>query len=396
MENANKERQNHFLTCLLEGRKDIKEDEAAKRIELLGLNDLMLPCIVACVAPDLTPFSLEEKDGIIFRLPRFIVRFFSQKGITCYALLNAYDNVQVLLSRPRGKETDNMFVELHEKLLSDFGCQQFIGIGSEVNEYCQISVSSSEAFGMLGYKYQYADRGVINISNIIHFRHNLSYAGDEAIQRVIGCFQDGDLAKMSVRLGELIEGIRNRPGVSGTSIKRTMIELTVHILHIAANANVDVDKALNGRDPYNWIMEQQETPAITEWFMNLTSTLLGEIQKNQESQKKKIIQTVCDQIDENLGDPQLGLQLLSDNVGLSPSYLSQMFKSEKGLGINNYITKMRIERAKELLRKTEYPIEDIARQLGFARSNYFGMVFKKTTGDTPGAYRRNGREPVTK
>ena len=286
---------------------------------------------------------------------------------------------------------DDTFLELHERILADHGIQQFIGIGSEAEEYGKISVSASEASSMLGYKFQYADRGVINISNIIHFRYNLSYAGDEVFQRVIGCFQDGDLAKLSVKLNELIEGIRYRPRVSGTSIKRTMIELTVHILHIASNANVDVDSVLKGRDPYNWIMEQQETPVITDWFMNLASELLEEMRVNQESQKKMLIQNVCDQIDGKLGDPQLGLQLLSDSVGLSPPYLSQLFKADKGLGISSYITKLRVERAREMLRETDLPIEDIALQLGYARANYFAMVFKKETGDTPSAYRRNGR-----
>lgn len=388
VENYHKEYQAHFLKCLLDGRNEISEGEAATRSAQLGLKKIGFPCFVACIAPDLSQVKPEKKNEIIFSFPDYVVRFFSKKGISCYAVLNSYDYIQVLITQVKGVVSDDMFVELHEKFLVDYGYQQFIGIGSEVNKFSRIAESSSEAFSMLAYKNQYADRGVINIKNIIHFRYNLSYSNDEVYNRVIGCFQDGNLAKMSVRLDELVHEIRYRPRVSGTSIKRTMIELTVHILHIASNANVDVDQVLNGEDPYNWIMMQQETPPITSWFLNLASKLLEEMQKSQESQKKSTIQVACNHIVGRLSDPDLGLQSLSEWVGLSPSYLSQLFKTETGLGVSSYITKQRIEYAKELLQTTQLKVEEIAFQLGYTRSNYFGMVFKKETGMTPGSYRR--------
>lgn len=383
-----KDYQLHFLQYLLEGRKEISEEEARERRALLALNRLQLPCFVLCIAPDLSGIKTWEKDRRIFDFCEYVDHFFLQKKIPAYTVLNTYDNLQVLVSQSRESVSDEILFELRDRILVDYGFQLYIGVGSEVNEYGRISVSSAEAFSVLAYKYQYADRGVISIDNIIHFRHNISYGNDEVFNRVIGCFQDGNLAKMSSRLEDLVREVRYRPRASGTSIKRTIIELTVHILHIASDANVDVDRILNGEDPYNWIMSQDATEVITAWFMQLASDLLKEMRSLQTMQEKKSIQMACDYMNSHLCDTSLGLQNVSDWIGLSSSYFSQLFKREKGLGVTNYITKERIKLAKELLATTSIKNEYIALQLGFARGNYFSKVFKKETGYTPGEYRK--------
>lgn len=380
----------HFLRYLLDGKDEILEEEAGFRRKQLGLNRLAFPCFVMCIAPDYSAIPLEKKDKTIFDVFDYISHSLKKKGIVFYSLLSSRNFVEVLICQKKDTVPDKTLIDLCERIQAVFGIRMFVGVGSEVSAYKDISVSSSEAESMLSYKFQYADRGVIDIDNIIHFRHNLSYGNDEVVNRVIGCFQDGNLTKLATRIDELVHDIRYRENVSGTSIKRTMIELTVHILHIASDANVDVEKALDGEDPYRWIMMQENTGDITEWFLNLAAALRAEMRSERESSEKKTIQDTCAFVRNNLCDPSLGLQKISDEIGLSASYLSQLFKEEMGLGINSYITRERIDRARELLRETSLKCEDIALQLGFTRSNYFGTVFKKETGYTPSEYRRKG------
>ena len=244
---------------------------------------------------------------------------------------------------------------------------------------------------MLAYKYQYAEKGVINIANIVRFQFNSNYGYNDMFDRVIGCFRDGNLSKMAVRMDELIREIRYRPRVSGTSIKRTMVELTVHILTIASNANVDVDSVLNGDDPYKWIVRQEATEVITEWILNLSSQLLEKIREQQKTRGNRIVQNACEYILANLGNPSLGLQSVCDHVELSGPYFSHLFKEETGIGLNSYITVQRIRFAEELLSNSEIKIEEIAKQAGFSTVNYFSKVFKKETGTSPGQYRKNLR-----
>ncbi len=73
----------------------------------------------------------------------------------------------------------------------------------------------------------------------------------------------------------------------------------------------------------------------------------------------------------------------------NPSYLGRLFKKETGISFNNYITLCRIEKAKELLTKTEQSCIDISTKIGFNNVTYFTSIFKKHTNMTPTEYRKS-------
>ena len=389
--NQNKYHQSVFLQMLLEGRREISEEEVEERKQILGIQKLLLPCYVICISSDFSHVPVCQKDDLLFESEKFVATFFERHGVMCSTVINAYNNIQAIIFSENKKADEELIIKLHDKLVMNLEREQFIGIGSVVDSYGKIAISAAEATEMLAYKYQYAEKGVINISNIVRFQYNSNYGKNDTFDRVIGCFQDGDLPRMSKRIDELVQEIRYRPRVSGTSIKRTMIELTVHILTIASNANVDVDSILDGEDPYNWIVKQETTESITEWIMNLSSQLLEKIKEQQKTRGNRIVQNACDFIEANLGNPALGLQSVCDHVELSGPYFSRLFKEETGIGFSNYVTRQRILFAQSLLAETTLNIEEIARQSGFSHVNYFSSVFKKETGISPGQFRKNNK-----
>lgn len=80
---------------------------------------------------------------------------------------------------------------------------------------------------------------------------------------------------------------------------------------------------------------------------------------------------------------ELSLEILSREFSLSSAHLSRRFKAVCGIGINEYITYVRLLNAERLLKETDLPITEIAGRCGFNDSNYFSTVFKKTKGITP-------------
>lgn len=77
---------------------------------------------------------------------------------------------------------------------------------------------------------------------------------------------------------------------------------------------------------------------------------------------------------------------------VSGSSLMTTFKKEKGITINNYLTRVRMERAKELLEGTTVSIQDAAAMVGYADANYFTRAFKNYTGMTPSQFRVGSTE----
>ena len=77
-------------------------------------------------------------------------------------------------------------------------------------------------------------------------------------------------------------------------------------------------------------------------------------------------------------------------VGLSPVHLRHLFKTTDGTTLVGYLTEVRLERAKQLLRTTRLPLAAIANACGFATDRYFCRVFNRCEGRTPSAFRREG------
>ena len=86
---------------------------------------------------------------------------------------------------------------------------------------------------------------------------------------------------------------------------------------------------------------------------------------------------------------ELTRESLASEVFMNPDYLSKLFKKNTGSSLMDYVTKVRIERAKELLERTVLPISEIAIETGYSNTAYFTKMFKKyTNGITPREYRK--------
>ena len=83
------------------------------------------------------------------------------------------------------------------------------------------------------------------------------------------------------------------------------------------------------------------------------------------------------------------MSLLADTFHLSAAYISQLFKSEIGVNFLNYLTNIRMERAKKLLVSTDLPIAEVAEKSGYTDYRVFTKAFKKAEGATPSQYRRD-------
>ena len=78
----------------------------------------------------------------------------------------------------------------------------------------------------------------------------------------------------------------------------------------------------------------------------------------------------------------------SATLGVTPSYLSTLFKKEIGMPLTEYVNNHRTEKAKQLLLSSNLQVQQIAQSCGILDVNYFTKIFKKYTGKTPNEYRK--------
>ncbi len=116
--------------------------------------------------------------------------------------------------------------------------------------------------------------------------------------------------------------------------------------------------------------------------IRLFSHIVG---SNRRSGKDKLITAIQEYIDENLNG-KLQLNEVAEVFGLSPAYLSVLFKRNTETGFSEYVYTKKIDRAKEMLLSGDMKIYEVADALGFESAYYFSKVFKKVDGHSPREY----------
>ncbi|SFJ91548.1 Helix-turn-helix domain-containing protein [Paenibacillus sp. UNC496MF] len=120
----------------------------------------------------------------------------------------------------------------------------------------------------------------------------------------------------------------------------------------------------------------------------LQSTYHLVLSQRECSQNHDLVQDVKRYIESNFSNPDLSLNQLSNEFKLSNRYLSKLFKDSFGEKFIDYLVKLRVERAKQLLLDTNEPVQNVAVKVGYLHPFSFIRVFKKIAGTTPGDFRR--------
>ena len=114
--------------------------------------------------------------------------------------------------------------------------------------------------------------------------------------------------------------------------------------------------------------------------------------RSQKKNNSKYIQSTCDFIDLHASE-KLSLTEIAGRIGYTEYYLSRKFKQEMGISINDYIKKVKVDKAKTLLTATDLSIQEICDQLNFGSRSFFSEIFRKVTGTPPASYREAHRHP---
>jgi len=113
---------------------------------------------------------------------------------------------------------------------------------------------------------------------------------------------------------------------------------------------------------------------------------------NNKKQMHEIVEAAAKYINEHLTE-NLTVFTLAEQFHVARNYFSRLFKKEMGEGCNEYITRLRIEKAKHLLGYSRLKTYEIAERVGYNDTNYFSLAFKKNTGMSPKEFRERLNNP---
>lgn len=114
--------------------------------------------------------------------------------------------------------------------------------------------------------------------------------------------------------------------------------------------------------------------------------------QNSGNKNRSILKTAVDFIDSHYMDEEISLNTVANVANVSSNHFSALFSQNMGQTFIEYLTTLRMNKAKELLRCTGMRSSEIAGEIGYKDAHYFSYLFKKTQGMTPSDYRKAREE----
>lgn len=126
---------------------------------------------------------------------------------------------------------------------------------------------------------------------------------------------------------------------------------------------------------------------LKNWIINILKGMNELMLKQNLPEKRDVVEEVKAYIAKNFNQ-EITLTDISEKFYINPYYFSQLFKKRTGETYQNYLTGMRISRARKLLEETDLKLYEICEMVGYSDTNHFGKVFEKYVGVKPGTYRK--------
>jgi two-component system, response regulator YesN len=122
------------------------------------------------------------------------------------------------------------------------------------------------------------------------------------------------------------------------------------------------------------------------WLRNIFSAVIDYLTERKCGSNKKIITDILKYIDANY-HKNISITDISQEVYLSPNYISIIFKKETGEAFTNFLIRYRMEKAVQMLKDTNLKVYEIGDRVGYSNTSHFCTAFKKLFGVSPNEYR---------
>ena len=208
----------------------------------------------------------------------------------------------------------------------------------------------------------------------------------ELEKELFAAIEEGNQEKTRERSKEFALWMKSQSAEITGSIRLKTIEFVLWAEHLAYMQGGMMYR-FRARDGY-WesLISFQTYDELTGWFVKKMEDASSHIAMKQQEKTNSVVEKAKEYIVEHFSK-DLSLEEMAKELGISPYYLSKLFKESEGVNYIDYVTGLRIKYAKEQLNNSDKSIKEICHESGYGDPNYFSRIFKKWTGVTPTEYR---------
>lgn len=306
-----------------------------------------------------------------------------------------------------GQRYKNFVTEMDEKIVFIVNLQdpeaaepvqELINITDELQRFFEkyygmvLTVSVSDAHtGIHGMQEAYQEAAealeykmIAGAGTIISFqslKHNVReyFYPLEKEQKLVNCIKSGEFEKGK----QLLDDIIRSNFMDGTPTA----EMTRYFMFDLASTVVKTVKEISAEEPVERLFGCETVAELQEEITQTLSVVCKRIQSKTGNRSYELSRSITEFVNSHYGDVNLNVAMVAEHLGITPSYMSKLFKEQTGETLPDYINKVRLEQAKVLLRDDKLSISDAAVRVGYVNSNALIRSFKKYEGVTPGKYK---------
>ncbi|MGO4275394.1 helix-turn-helix domain-containing protein, partial [Paenibacillus sp. TAF58] len=255
-----------------------------------------------------------------------------------------------------------------------------VGVGRSQSGYQGIRTSYLEALEALQNKFVLGNDRVIAYGSGALESGTQAFYPTEVNEELLVQLRMQNADKVDAKLEEIFQSIRDQRLSLDYTYVISMGLISVCLSYVTETGHPIEDCFGETFFPYSEIKRLESIDATSRWIKELFNQAILYTGKHRKTRSSKIAQSAKEYIELHYGDTELQLDQIAQQVFINPSYLRAVFKKEIGMTVTDYVTHIRMHKAKDLLGKGNIRLADIAEQIGFNDPSYFSKSFKKFFG----------------
>lgn len=314
-------------------------------------------------------------------LPKFVKCHLLSLDMSHFACIFLFSENQIGMEQ---KLLENAITSTFTTLEKYYNARLSASVGPMVDKISLISTSYDGA--RKGSREMVSNQRVLFWDNHRHSIGSSDFFNLEQVKSVLSsAYEEYDGVRLKLVMDEIIHTIKSSPEhfVDALDLAGNILYMTISLLQNGEAILSDIFR--NHTDGYRSLYSKTTPNQISSWLTELTQGLTQLFEEKKRDYKHHIVHNVKHYITDNVHQ-KLTLNEVAAVFGISPNYLSSLFKKNADMGFTEFVNYSKVQKAKELMDTKNLKIYEISHDLGFESAFYFSKVFKKVEGYSPSEY----------
>lgn len=322
----------------------------------------------------------------------------------CKESLLTYDQELIVIGQEddlvvifkENKDCENRFEDYCIEIMSElrfniqriFNMELSVGIGDKYNEIEEITYSYKDALTALEYRPLMGLGKTIVRLDVERKGSFLAQKMEDLLDKLEYFIKTGNMNAVIQQIDYIFSFIRHA-NISLNDFKTALLKITVTIYSVY-NEMMETDEDYNIHfHNFNEVFEKENIEEIKAYYVQLCESLIQKIGSLRENDQVNLVKRAITFIQKNYSNKALDIKYICEHLHISASYFSKLFKTQTKETIVEYITRIRMDKSKELLKTSSMKVFQISELVGYDDQHYFSYNFRKQTGMTPTEYRKS-------